>query len=102
MSPRRRIFWKPAWRHRADRPVEVEGRLLVAGPIAAAVDHEQRLARVGQREDQGVIAPLALVVDVHALFALASGFDHRAVAVDDRLREELLRLLPPDLRAERR
>ena len=74
-----------------DRPVEVEGRLLVAGPIAAAVDHEQRLARVGQREDQRVITPLALVVDVHALLALAGGLDHRAVGVEDRLVEERLR-----------
>ena len=80
-----------------DRPVEVEGRLLVAGPIAAAIDHEQRLARVGQREDQRMIAPLALVVDVHALLALAGGFDHRAVGVEDGFLEERLRLLPPDL-----
>ena len=33
-------------------------RALVAGPVAAAIDHEQRLARVGQRDHQRVVAPL--------------------------------------------
>ena len=44
-----------------------------------------------------MIAPLALVVDVHALLALAGGLDHRAVGLDDRLLEERRGLLPPDL-----
>ena len=84
-----------------DGPIEIEGRLFVAGPIAAAIDNEQRLARVGQREHQRMIAPLAFVVDVHALFALAAGLDHRAVGLQDRLVEERRRLLPPDLQADR-
>ena len=83
-----------------DRAVEVPGRLLVAGAIARAVDHVQRLAGVGQREHQGVIAPLALVVDVHSLLALARGLGHRAVGVEHRLGEERRGLLPPDLAAD--
>ena len=71
--------------------------MLVAGPVPGPIDDEQRFARVGQREDQRVIAPLAIVVDVHALLALAGGFDHRAVGIDDRFVEERLGLLPPDL-----
>ena len=34
--------------------------------------------------------------DVHALLALAGGFDHRAVSFDDGFVEERLGLLPPD------
>ena len=44
-----------------------------------------------------MIAPLALVVDIHALLALAGGLDHRAVGLDDRFLEEGVRLLTPDL-----
>jgi hypothetical protein len=39
------------------------------------------------------------VVDVHALFALAGRFDHRAVRIDDRFLEEVDWLLAPHLRA---
>ena len=68
----------------------------MAGPVPAAIDHEQRLAGVGQREDQRVVSPLALVIDVHALLAFAAGLDHRAVGLEDGFREELLGLLTPD------
>ena len=44
-----------------------------------------------------MIAPLALVVDVHALFALAAGLDHRAIGLDDGFVEKGVRLLTPDL-----
>ena len=44
-----------------------------------------------------MVAPLAFVVDVDALFALAVGFHHRAVSIDDRFVEECLGLLAPDL-----
>ena len=40
-----------------DRPVEIDGRVLVAGTVAAAIDDEQRLARVGQRDDQADGSP---------------------------------------------
>ncbi len=44
-----------------------------------------------------MVAPLAFVVDIHALFALAGGLGHRAVGVEDGFREECFGLLPPDL-----
>ena len=82
-----------------DGPIEITGGLLVAGPIARAIHHVQRLARVGQGEHQGMITPLPLVVNIHALLALARGLDHRAVGLQHGLLEEALRLLPPDLHA---
>ena len=97
MSPRNRIFRKPALAAQLDRTVEIPGRLLVAGPVAGPIDHVQRLARVGQGNHQRMITPLALVVDLHALLALAGGLDHRAVGVDNGFLEERRGLLPPDL-----
>jgi hypothetical protein len=52
------------------------------GAVAGAIHDEERLARVGERDHQGVIAPVALVRHVHALLALAVGGDQRAVCVD--------------------
>jgi hypothetical protein len=46
-----------------------------------------------------MVAPVALVGDVHALLALAPRRRQGAVAVDERLNEELRRLLSPDLEA---
>jgi hypothetical protein len=46
-----------------------------------------------------MVAPLALVADVHPLFALAAGDHDRAVQVDHRLGEELRRLPLPDVEA---
>src|SRR5690606_28026874 len=61
-------------------------------------DEEQRLAGVRQRHVQDVEAPRPLVRDADALLALAAGRDLGSIGVDDRLREERLRLLPPDLK----
>jgi len=70
----------------------------VARPIAAAVQEPQYFARIGQRHDQRVIAPHALICAVvDPLFALGVGGDERAVGFDPGLGEELLRLLRPDL-----
>ena len=75
--------------------VEVDVGVLVRGAVAAAVDQEQRLGGVGQRDDQRVVAPLPLVGDVHALLAPAVGGGQRAVGVDERLVEEVVGLLLP-------
>src|SRR5208283_1822676 len=56
----------PSLAAQLDGTVEIPGGLLMAGPVAATVDHEQRFARVSQGKHQGMIAPLALVIDVHA------------------------------------
>ena len=59
------------------------------GAVAAAIDQVERLGGVGQRDQQGMIAPGAVVGDVDALLALGVGADQGAVGVDDRLVEEL-------------
>ena len=63
-------------------------RPFVRRPIAGPVDQAQDFARVGQGQHQHVIAPGAVVGDVHALLALAGGFDQHAVHVQNRLLEE--------------
>jgi hypothetical protein len=80
-----------------DGPIELNRGVFVAGAVAGTVYHIQRFGGVGQREQQRVVAPLALMIDVHALLALARGLDHRAVGLDNRLLEKRLRLLSPDL-----
>ena len=72
---------------------------LVRGPVAGAVDDAEHLAGVGQRNDQRVITPGAVVGDVDALLAAGAGGDEGAVGVDDGLVEEVGRLLFPDLDA---
>ena len=79
-----------------DRPVDVDMRLLVRRAVAAAIDQVERLAGVGQRDDQGMIAPGAVVGDVDALLALGVGGDEGAVDVHDRLAEEVGGLLGVD------
>ena len=71
----------------------------MTGPGAAAIDNIQRLARIGQRDHERMIAPLAFVVDVHAALALAGRLDHRTVGFEDRFVEEFGRLLSPDFHA---
>ena len=65
-------------------------------PIPRPIDQAQHFAGVGQSQHQRVIAPGAVVGDVHALFALAGGGHQRAVHVDGRLLEEGVRLPRPD------
>ena len=79
-----------------DRQVELLGGGFVRGPVAGAVDEAEHLAGVGQGDDQRVIAPGAVVSDVHALLAARTGGDERAVDVEDGLVEEVGRLLLPD------
>src|SRR5690606_26293788 len=71
----------------ASSPTELDGFVeenvspLRRRAIAAPVEEPERLAGVRQRHEQGVIAPRALVVQVHALLALAERGDVRAVRV---------------------
>jgi len=55
--------------------VEIGGGPLVAGTVAGAVGQEQHLLGVGQRYQQRVVTPLALVGDVNPLLALAGRLD---------------------------
>jgi hypothetical protein len=56
-----------------DRAIEVAGRTFVRRPIAAAIDDEERLAGVGERDEQRVVAPDTVVGDAHALPAIGCG-----------------------------
>src|SRR5208282_5197615 len=49
-----------------------------------------------QGDHQGMIAPGAVVSDVHALFAIAGGFNHSAIHVEDGLLEKGGGLQLPD------
>ena len=80
-----------------DRQVDLLGGALVRGPVAGPVDDAEHLAGVGQRDDQRVITPGAVVGDIDALLAAGAGGDEGAVGVDDGLVEEVGRLLFPDL-----
>src|SRR5229473_3334463 len=81
------------------RAVHLLGRAFVRRPIPWTVYHAEHLVGVGQRQHQRMIAPGAVVGDVHALLAGAGGWHQRAVHVDDRLLEKGLRLLGPDVDA---
>src|SRR5229473_5683515 len=80
---------------RSDGTVEGVGGAFVAGAIAGPIDDPQDFTRVGQADDQRMIAPRAVVGDVHALLAFAGGCDQTAVSVDLGLGEEVRRLLAP-------
>ena len=79
------------------RPIIVLGGRLTARAVAAPIDQIQRLARVGQGKQQRMIAPEALVRDIHPLLALARRLGNRAVGLQDGLPKEGLGLLLPDL-----
>ena len=68
----------------------------VRGAIAGTVDDAEDFAGVGQRDDQRMIAPDAVVGDVHALLAFAGRLDHGAVHVDAGRLEERVGLASPD------
>ena len=68
----------------------------MAGSVARATDNGQRLGRVGQREEQYLVAPVVLVGDVHTLLTLPQGGGQGPVPINDGLLEEFGRLTPPD------
>ena len=66
-----------------DGLVEVEFGLLMRGAVAAAIDQVERLGGVGQRDQERMITPGAVVSDINALFALGVGADEGTVGVQD-------------------
>ena len=94
------ILRNPAWRQRPRRLVEIDVRLLVGGTVTAAIDQIERFAGVGQRDQQCLITPVAVVVDVDALLALGIGRNVGAVGVEESFLEELIGLLGPDVEAD--
>ena len=97
VSPRSRILRKPARRHRGDGLVQEDVRLLLRGAVAAAIDQVERFGRVGQRDQQRMVTPVAVVGDVDrpACTRRRSGHDG-AIGLEDRFLEELGGLLGPD------
>ena len=67
--------------------------------VTAAINQIERLGGVGQRDHQGLITPVAVVVDVDALLALGIGRDHGAVGVEESFLEKVIGLLGPDAEA---
>jgi len=82
-----------------DRQVELLGGPLVRGPVSRPIDEAEDLAGIGQRDDQRMITPGAVVGDIDALLAAGPGGHEGAVGIDDGLVEEVGRLLLPDLEA---
>ena len=82
--------------HRIDGPVN-PGRRLAGGSIAGTIDQIEGFAGVGQRHDQRVIAPDAVVADVHALLALSRGDRQSAIDVENGFGAKRVRLRSPDL-----
>lgn len=54
--------------------------MFVARAIDAAIDDKQRPARVSQGNDEQMVSPLALVVDVDAFLVFTGCLDHRTVS----------------------
>ena len=80
-----------------DTAVECWRCSLMTGTIAGAIDHGHHFAGVRQRDDQRMITPGAIVADVHALLARASGCHHGAIDIEPGLGEEVGWLLTPHL-----
>ncbi len=87
---------KPGSHAQPDRLIDLSAGLVMRGTVARAVQQTQHFAGFGQTDDQRVVAPSAIVSDVHARLALAVGSDQRAVHVDGGPVEERPGLLGPD------
>ena len=79
-----------------DRLVQVLAGPLLRGAIAAAIEQEQGFRRIGQRDQERMVTPPAVVADVHSLLALGIGLHDGAIGVQDRLIEKRVGLLSPD------
>jgi hypothetical protein len=88
---------KPRPQRQLDGLVQIPRGILMAGPVARAVQQVQRLLGVGQRDQQRVITPDAVVADVHARLAAPLRRGQRAIGIEDRRVEELRGLVLPHL-----
>ena len=96
VSPRSRILRKPARRQSVTALSRKTSGPLLRGAVAAAIEQEQRFGRIGQRDQERMVTVLAVVGEVHPLLALGVAGHDGAIGVQDRLLEELVRLLSPD------
>ena len=79
-----------------DRFVQEDVGKLRRRTIATAVEQKQWFGGIGQRDQEWMVAVLAVIGEIHALLALGIARDKGAVGVQNRLFEELGRLLSPD------
>ena len=79
-----------------DGLIESLSSAFVRGTIAGTIDDAERLAGVGQGDDQGMVAPGTVIGDVHALLTLAGGGDQGTVGIEDGLVEEANGLMLPN------
>jgi hypothetical protein len=68
----------------------------MTGAVGGAVVQEQRLLSIGQRHQQGVIAPLAVVGHIHACLADAGRFHNATIGFDNGRLEKRVGVLLPD------
>jgi hypothetical protein len=80
--------------------VHLGGGAFVGGAVGRPVHQAEHFAGVGQGQHQGVVAPGAVVGDVHAPLALAGSLDQEAVHVEDRPVEEVVGVLGPHAHAD--
>jgi hypothetical protein len=66
------------------------------GPVAGSIDQTEHLPGVAQRYHQGMVAPSAIIGDVHTGFAFAGGRHQGTIEVNQRLLEERRRLPRPE------
>ena len=94
-------MWKPPRKQVAAAWSSARRQLrFVRWPIAGTVDETQHLAGVGQRDEQRMVTPDAVVGDVHAEFALAGRGHERAISVEDGQAKEAGGLVPPNADAD--
>ena len=96
MSPRDEHLAEAGLQAEQQRPIHFAGGVLVRGPVARTIDDAQDLAGVGQRDDQRMVTPDAVVGDVHPVLAPAGGLGQGAVEVDGGAGKEVVGLLGPD------
>src|SRR5580698_148896 len=87
---------KAGLRAKLDGLVQENIGQLLRRAIATAIEQEQWLSRIGQRDQERMVAVLAVVGEVHSLFALGVTGDDGAIGVHDRLVEEFGRLVRPN------
>ena len=97
VSPRREIRRNPAPRQSRIARSSCSAAPSCEGRLPGRLTMLSTSAGVGQRDDQRVVAPGAVVGDIDALLAARAGGHERAVDIEHGLGEEVGRLRLPDL-----
>src|ERR1035438_9689981 len=67
-------------------PIDFRRRAFVGRPIAGPIEQTENFTGVGQRHDERMVSPEAVVGDVHAELAFAGGPDEHAIHVPTCIR----------------